>query len=84
MRDTVEKILTLEALRLYDRARDKGLAGSDLQFLNQLIATYKNFIGEPPGEQSPEQQSVAQLLASVSGPAPGPTPSPTLNDDQAE
>lgn len=70
MRDTVDKILNVEATRLFEKSRDKGLAGSDLQFLNALIATYKNFIGEPPGEQAPEQQSVDQLLASIAKQVP--------------
>jgi len=68
MRDTVEKILHTEADRLLNKAKIDGLTQTDLAFLDKLILTHKNFIGESatPQETSPEQQDTAALLLNLS------------------
>jgi len=64
MRDTVEKILHTEADRLLNKAKIDGLTQTDLAFLDKLILTHKNFIGE--SITSPEQQDTAALLLNLS------------------
>ena len=73
MRDTVDKILGTEAERLLAKAKLTGLDQNDLSFLDKLISTHKNFIGESPSsdkpaEVPPEKQSTASLLDSLSTP----------------
>ncbi len=69
MRDVVEKILRTEAMRLFEKAQDQGLNKDDLGFLDKLISTHKNFIGEAtpsePTELPPDQQSTSDLLSAV-------------------
>lgn len=67
MRDTVDKILRTEADRLLAKSKLTGLEQSDLAFLDKLISTHKNFIGESatPQELPPEKQDLASLLKDI-------------------
>jgi len=78
MRDTVSRILQVEANRLHAISISEGLTDSNLLFLNKLIDTYEKFVGATDGEEAePELQDTAALLASV---IPKPEPRPTPPD----
>lgn len=73
MRETVSKILQVEANRLYEISTREGLTDSNLAFLNKLIDTYEKFVGTAEEEAAPEEQDTAALLKALVPPQETPS-----------